>query len=296
VRPADDGLGLGTEPTPCPPLASLGLAELQRRFFGLITAREGVARELAARGLPEAYVGAIVDGDARASAVERLDVYANMYFFRILDVLRADYPKVLAVIGDGAFHNLATDYLAAHPSRHPSLRFVGAALPRFLAEPAEGQRLAKERPWLAELAALEWARVDVFDRADTAPLARQTLAATPPADFAAIQLRPIAAFELVPATWAVEATWRALEAGEAVGAEPARGAPGHALVVWRRDVTVHHRAVDGAEAAALGLLRGETTFGALCTALAEKAASEEEAAQVAVGLLGSWLADELLAA
>jgi hypothetical protein len=273
------------------------LAELQRRFFELVTGREGVAKELAARGLPEAHVAAIIEGDARASAVERLDVYANMYFFRILDVLHADYPKLRAVLGDDAFHNLATDYLAAHPSRHPSLRFVGAAMPRFLSDHA----FAQERRWLSDLAALEWARVDVFDRADTPPLAREAVAATPPEDFAAIRLAPIAAFEVVPATWAVELPWRAIETRDSdedsdeATTEPPRAAPGHALVVWRRGVTVHHRAVEEPEAGALALLRAGTTFGALCTALAERA-SEEEAAQLAVGLLGTWLADELLAA
>jgi hypothetical protein len=291
-----DGPPLGPAPSPATPLAALGLAELQRRFFELVTGRQGVAKELAARGLPETHVAAIIEGDARASAVDRLDVYANMYFFRILDVLHADYPKLRAVLGDEAFHNFATDYLAAHPSRHPSLRFVGAALPLFLADHA----FARERPWIVDLAALEWTRVDVFDRADTTPLAREALAATPPEDFAAIRLAPIAAFELVPAAWAVELPWRAIEAGDAAddaasAAEPPRAAPGHALVVWRRGVTVQHRAVDGREAAALALLRAGTTFGALCTALAETAASQDEAAQLAVGLLGTWLADELLA-
>src|SRR5204863_5350411 len=62
------------------------LGELQRRFFELVTAPRSVAEELAARRLPPEHVEAFVSGDARASAVERLDVYANMYFFRILAV------------------------------------------------------------------------------------------------------------------------------------------------------------------------------------------------------------------
>ena len=156
------------------------LAELQRRFFELITGAESVTAELAARGVPageaEGVARALAVADARGSAIERLDVYANMYFFRILDALRADYPKVLAVIGDEAFHDLATGYLLAHPSRHPSLRFVGAALPGFVAE----HRLAKERPWLGELAALEWARVDVFERAEGEENTREMLASGAP--------------------------------------------------------------------------------------------------------------------
>jgi hypothetical protein len=266
------------------------LAELQRRFFELVTGPEGVSKEMEARGVPEGELAAIIAGDARASAALRLDVYANMYFFRILDVLRSDYPKLLAVVGDDAFHNLATDYLQSHPSRHPSLRFVGAALPGFVARHA----LAAARPWLGALAALEWARVDVFDRADALVLTHEALAAIEPEAFAEIALAPVPAAALVPAAWAVEETWRAIEAGQAPRA-PAGASAAHAVFVWRRGVTVQHRAVEAPERGGLELLLARTTFGALCTALGEELDSEEAAAQLAVQLLGRWLADELLA-
>jgi hypothetical protein len=272
------------------------LADLQRLFFELVTAPEGVARELEKREVSPGRVEAAIAGDARASAVERLDVYANMYFFRILDVLRADYPKLLAAVGDDAFHNLATDYLQAHPSRHPSLRFVGAALPGFV----RAHALGTQRPWLAELAALEWARADVFDRADAPALLREAVAVVPPDGFAAIALRPVPAVELVPAAFSVETTWRAVEdGGEAVA--PERAPDGHALLVWRRGVTVHHRPVAARERRALGALQAGavTTFGGLCAALSDgtlESLDDDQAAATAVGLLGSWLADEILAA
>jgi hypothetical protein len=278
------------------PAAPRALAELQRLFFELVTAPEGVARELQKRDLPAARVEAAIAGDARASAVERLDVYGHMYFFRILDVLRGDYPKVLAVVGDDAFHNLTTDYLQAHPSRHPSLRFAGAALPGVVRD----HGLAGQRPWLAELAALEWARVDVFDRADAAPLAREAVAALPPDGFASLALRPVPAVALVPAAFLVEETWRGVEHGGEAAA-PGRAPEDHALLVWRRGVTVHHRPVAGRERRALGALTSGaiSTFGALCAALTDGTLDrldDDQAASAAVGLLGAWLADEILAA
>jgi len=268
------------------------LAELQRRFFELVTGAEGIARELAARGIPERALDAIIAGDARASAVERLDVYANMYFFRILDVLRADYPKLVAMLGDGAFHDLATGYLQAHPSRHPSLRYVGAALPGFVT----GHAAAATRPWLGELAALEWARVDVFDRADAEVLARESLAGLAPGDFAELRLVAVPASALVPAAFAVEDPWRAVEAG-AAPEPPARAADGHAVLVWRRGQVVQHRAVEDGERRALELVLPTpgTTFGALCAALGEALGSDAAAAELAARCLGQGLADELLA-
>jgi hypothetical protein len=266
------------------------LAELQRRFFELVTGPEGVAKELARRGVPERELAALVAGDARASAVERLDVYANMYFFRILDVLRADYPKLLVALGDDAFHDLATDYLQAHPSRHPSLRHVGAALPGFVARQARATR----SPWLAELAALEWARVDVFDRADAEVLSREELAALAPEAFADLALGPVPAHALVLGAFRVEEAWRAVEAGGPADA-PERAAERHAILVWRRGVTVHHRGVDALERRALERLLAGTTFGALCADLGEATGSDEAAAALAARCLGQWVADELLA-
>jgi hypothetical protein len=260
-------------PAPTPTLAAM-----QRRFFALISAPAS-ARPADAG----AAIDSMIVGDARASAAERLDVYAGMYFFRIRDVLREYFPKLAAVLGEEDFGDLAADYLQAHPSTHPSLRHVGRALPGFIV----GHGAARERPWLAELAALEHARLDVHDRADVPLLAREALAAVPPEAFADLALRAVPAIELVPARHAVEQTWRSLE--------PPPAAPaGHTLLVWRHGVTVHHRPLEPDEADALALVRAGTAFGALCARLGERR-EPADAAQLAATFLARWLADELLA-
>ena len=143
------------------------LAELQARFHALVTAPESVAATLAARGAQAVGdVHELVVGDARLSAVERLEIYANMYFFRIRDVLRDEFPRTAALLGDSTFHDLVVDYLAAIPPRHPSLREVGARLPAFLA----AHSTARARPWLAELARLERTRLELVDAPDAETL------------------------------------------------------------------------------------------------------------------------------
>jgi hypothetical protein len=107
------------------------LADTQARFATLVTARDSVAEIAARDGDDRAAVDTMIVGDARLSAVERLDVYASMYFVRIHDVLRGDYARTLAVVGGEAFHGLVTDYLQACPPAHPSLREAGARLPDF---------------------------------------------------------------------------------------------------------------------------------------------------------------------
>jgi hypothetical protein len=259
---------------------------LQRQLFALITAPRGVADGLAALGLESADLEAVIAGDARGSALERLEIYAEMYFYRIFDVLHDDFPQLAAAAGDAAFHNLATDYLLAHPSCHPSLRNVGSALPRYLA----GHALAAERPWLAELAALEWARVDVFDRADATPLAPDALARLDPDAFADLPLPIIGAHEIVQARHAIDEIWRAPTEPPAAAVSAGEE---RRFLVWRKGLTVFHRALDRREAVALQAARAGATFGMLCGQLGDEM-PEDQAAATAAALLGRWIADELV--
>src|SRR5216110_771244 len=105
------------------------LAGLQELFYDLVTWPTGVWPGLAARGLgPEALATIVAAGDGGLPPTAQLDIYANMYFHRILDVLRAEYPRVRAAVGDDSFHDLITDYLLVARPAHPSLREACARL------------------------------------------------------------------------------------------------------------------------------------------------------------------------
>jgi len=264
------------------------LADTQARFHALVTAREDVATIAARDPAVRTSIEAMVAGDARLSAVDRLDVYASMYFVRIHDVLRDELARTAAVLGGEAFHALVTDYLQACPPAHPSLREVGARLPAFLAAHA----LAADCPWVAELARLERARLEVFDGPDAAPLTIAALRDTAPGRFGALRLRLIPAHRLLAGRFTISETWRAADpSGKPPHAEP------ETLIVWRRDVDVFHRAVDADEARWFTRLAGEKeiAFEALCAELGETRSNEEAAAR-AFELVARWAGEELLAA
>ncbi len=266
-----------------------GLRELQERFHALVTAPAGVAAALPQLGIGIAEVEELVQGDARLDAVGRLDVYANMYFYRLLDALNGDFPKLAALLGEDGFWNLITDYLVACPSENPSLRFAGARLPGFVAAHTAG----RARPGLADLARLEWARADVFDRRDEPALAFAMLQRLQPEAFAALPLPLIAAHELLDMEHAADEIWRRIEHDEDSGAiesGPRR------ILVWRQDLAVRHRALGEPEARLLPRLReGKTpaTFGLLCEWLGADLPAEAAAA-VAFQLLGAWVTSGLI--
>jgi hypothetical protein len=250
------------------------LREVQARFFGLITAPESVEKAMDAVGVTAAELEQVIASDARKSAVERLDIYANMYFFRIRDVLAELFPKLAAAAGEAAFHNLVTDYLVVHPSTHPSLRNVGRHLPAFLAR--ERRRSFGTTGAFADIAALDWARLDLYDAADAEPLTMDRLRALPPEAFAGLLLRMIPAYRLITLRYPVD------------------DLPPGPVLVWRQEGDVYHRVLETREAAALAQIGDDTRFGHLCDWLSRELPDENEAAQAAFQLLAQWATDEIL--
>jgi hypothetical protein len=264
------------------------LSELQARFYTLVTARETVAATMAAGG-PAARreIDDLVAGDARLPAAARLEIYADMYFVRLREVLRDDYPKCFATLSAAAFHDLAVDYFDACRPTDPSLREAGARLPAFLAtHPA-----AAQRPWLAELALLERARRELVDGPDAETLTIDSLRARSPGRFADLPLVRVPCAVLLTPRFDVAAIWRADDPA-AIVPEPSVTA----LLVWRRDVDVFHRALDPEEADWLSRLAdGDVRFEALCAGLAV-GRDDEAAAARAFELVGRWATDGLLRA
>ena len=69
------------------------LGDLQSLLYRLITAPSGVEEGLAAeKTLPPEGLSATVRGNSRMSAVDRVEIYANMYFYRLLEVIKEDFP------------------------------------------------------------------------------------------------------------------------------------------------------------------------------------------------------------
>jgi len=272
------------------------LATLQRWFFELLRAPEGAARgaaELRRRGeIDSEDLSFLVVPDARLGAVERIDVYADMYFYRLRDSLAEDFPALAARIGSARFHNLITEYLLAHPPRHFSLRELGRALPGFL----DAHPLARGEPALADLARLEWARLDVFDAADAAPLERGELLERASARPESERFALIPAARLLRLDAAAPVLWkRQRDASDPQPPEAVPGTPGGAVgvLVWRRDLAVFHRCLADDEERCLAQLARGASLAALGEALCALH-SEEEAGPRLAALLERFAADGLL--
>jgi hypothetical protein len=258
-------------------------------LWQLITAPEGVAAGLNRLAPDErALAGGLVRPGGRLSPAERIDIYADMYFYRLLDCLKEDFPAVCAVVGDTRFHNLITDYLVRHPPSHFSLRYAGRHLPAVIA----AHSLSEQWPYLSDLAALEWSVLEAFDAADVPPLTAEDLVQVPEERWPELCFQLVPSVELLYAGWRVQDVWQQMQAGESI-LEPPRATT--VLRIWRQDLRVFHRSLDAAEAAALAAIGAGGTFAEVCEQVV--AVSPENAGLERIfQLIGEWVTDGVLAA
>jgi hypothetical protein len=267
------------------------LDDTQQILWRLITAREGAAGALAAlpdaeSRLPQGLDG-LVRGDERLGAVERVDIYANMYFFRLLECLEEDFPAVAAVVGHEAFHVLAADYLEAHPSEHPSLRMLGRSLGAFL----DRHPLRERHCWIADLARFEWALLEAFDAEDVTPVGADRLASVGADEWAGLRLRISPSLRVVEASAPVDEVWRAVTESRPIASPDERAT---VLCVWREGLQVFHRPLEPVEREALVSASRGAVFANVCEAAATVVGEEDAAAAVA-RMLTRWLGDGLVA-
>ena len=171
------------------------LKSTQLSLSKLIRAPNGVADAL--RKDPQSLP---IVGNKKLSAVERLDIYANMYFFRIRDALKEDFPKVLQIVGEENFHNLVTGCLLKYPSKHWSLRYVGQHFSDYL----KSKRISSRWSCLSDLAKFEWALIDVFDGSRVRVLSREELLALGERKIQKQKLKSIQTLRVIKSLWPLD--------------------------------------------------------------------------------------------
>ncbi len=246
------------------------LAETQALFTRLVTGRDPPR--------PGA-LEACFRGSAELPAADRLAIYRDMYAARLLDALRETFPYLARLLGPERLDALSQDYLARHPSEHHDVGRIGRRLPDFLRRYPD-----PDRPDLADLAELEWARNEAFFAADSAAAGPEALAALPAAAAGGARLRLAPSLRLHALPHDAGALWRSLERGEPPA--PVLAGP-WAAAVWRRDLEVFHCALSPHEAAALraALDGGSLEAIAACFAGRPDPAGETHAA------ISGWLAE-----
>jgi hypothetical protein len=158
------------------PAKAATLAEFQRAIAGTLfrplKSDDGMQRAGAA--VAERFV----KPNDRLSAFDRLQIYNQQYWWRILGAFGEDFRGLRAILGERKFDKLAVAYVEACGSRSWTLRNLGSQLVPFLEKHPE---LIKPRGELAlDVARVEWARILAFDDPEKPALTAKQIARTPP--------------------------------------------------------------------------------------------------------------------
>lgn len=228
-----------------------------------------------------------VVGDAKASTAERIQVYVEGYRLRLLEVLQDNFTGLRGLLGDEQFDVMGRAYIDAHPSTHPSVRWFSQRLPEFLnsTPPYDAQ------PFLAEMAAFEWAQGLAFDAKDVPPLDMQALATVPPEAWGQVKFQFHPSVQRLDLQSNMPKFWQALAAEEEPPAIDEE-APASWLV-WRKELDTHWRSLSEDEATMLDTAQHGANFGELCEGLCQWHAPEAVAMQAA-SYLKLWLSDGIV--
>lgn len=242
------------------------------------SAADGIADAAdVAERLGAEHVEAIVKPTDRMSAVERMGIYQYAYHARLIGCLEDDYPVVADTLGPARFEVLARKYIEAHPSDRPNLNFFGRHFPAFV---ATQKAWLDDAAFLADLARLEWALVEVLHAPPYDTVEMKALEALPSEAWADVRLPPSETLRLLELDHPANAFFTAHRQDAPIpipDAEPSATAVYRkAYRLWRMDLTPAMAAVLRA------LVDGQTLGEALSVLEEERFADEVGETQVMV--------------
>jgi hypothetical protein len=220
---------------PLPPL-DLPLSRLQRWMQAVIeqpgTVDEAVASGAAREELDPGEIERVILPSKTLTPVERVGVYQGMYLLRMVEALENDYPALQHFLGDEAFADLVTRYVAAHPSRSYTLNLLGEALPEFV----RTSRGIRGKAFAADLARLERAVTEVFDAERSPAWPAGEIEKLPQEAWPGAVFVPIAALRVLAFAYPVNAYFQSVK--DENHDHPDTGRKATWLVVWRKDYEV----------------------------------------------------------
>jgi hypothetical protein len=175
------------------------------------------------------FARALVDPEApppMGLPARRFAVYRNNLVVGLVDALAERFPVCQRVVGEDFFRAMAGVHARRAPPRSPILAEYGDDFPDFIA----GFPPARELPYLADVARLEYAVGLAYHAADATPLPVDAIKAVSPETIGRSTLALHPSLRLVSSPYPIVSIWRT----NSPGAEPRAldlGEPQDALIV-----------------------------------------------------------------
>lgn len=268
------------------------LRELQSWFYNFVVAPYGVkdAKEQMSEDFPESVpLEQWIVAEKEDQAIGRLDIYANMYFYRLVGIFQDQFDVLATVLGEETFEVMCVDYLKAYPPTTYSLDFAKKMLPEFIRQHTPPD----QPPWLYDLAVLEDTRVSMITYPDSDVLKVEDLQRIPHVQWGSIRFAPRPAFTMLELEYPVFRVWRAVNDEKEI---PTIEKEPYSVLVWRNNLTVYHEVITPEEANAVKMLQENKTFEEICWSFVENPyednldeAALQEPIQKAYQTLSRWV-------
>lgn len=252
-----------------------GLDQVQHWMQHVITHPDGVVAGIVCDAsqrqieITVERVEQVVRRSRRQTSIERLQIYANAYYARLLGCVREEFPATAHALGQETFDAFCFGYLQSYPSQSYTLADLGRHFPKYMAETRPRELAGDDGSpgwpdFLIDLATLERVYSEVFDGPgieNRQTLADDDLLQVPPEKWPEARLIPAPCLRLLALQYPVHEYVSAVRHTlEVVIPEPT---PTY-LVVTRRDFVVRRRAVPDLEFNLLkALVDGESVGAAI---------------------------------
>jgi len=175
------------------------------------------------------------------SQSRRFNIYRNNRAVSLIESLKATFPAVNKLVGDEYFSAVARSFIDEHPPQSAVMAEYGGDFGEFIRQSPNATNI----PYVADLAALEWARLQSYHSADAVALPLNTLLSkAEPSQYDSLVFAVLPSLYQLSSRWPVGSLWSEITSPAAQTADQTADKPAidmnvsEYIVVVRREYEV----------------------------------------------------------
>ncbi len=216
---------------------------------------------------------------------ERLAIYREGYYLRLLGALKSDYEVLFSYWGEEKFNRCMREYLQQNPSSYYSIRSVGKNVAQFIKK-----HYPEDLPSF-ELAGFEWALNEALFSPDEEVLSLEALSKIDPEHW------PHLKFHLHPSVQCIEfhsnapESWQLLQENKTL--KIVKQAESKSYLIWRKQQQSYFCVLNENEKRMISSIQAQDSFSELCEKMSAFFSEEEVVGWVSQSLR-RWIEEGVL--